>query len=75
MTQRAARAQLTAPGYRGNGTNDRLGTLVVVGSDGYSWASTAIDYRSMYLHFQTTGLVSGSITSRAYGLQLRCLSE
>ena len=63
-----------APGFRGNTS----GGLSLVGNDGYSWACTPVTgdhYRGMYLYFHVTGLHPSSMTGRAYGLQLRCLSE
>ncbi|WP_294600766.1 hypothetical protein [uncultured Rikenella sp.] len=50
-----------------------------VGYYGYNWSSTSYDsgghYRGMYLSFSATELNPSRATSRAYGLQLRCLSE
>ena len=64
-----------APGYRGSGE----GALWNVGNDGYSWSSTSYDsgdhYRGVYLFFRVTELYPSHMTYRAYGLQLRCLSE
>ena len=65
-----------APGYRDAGNERRLGDLMSVGHSGYSWASTASGISgSMYLGFHVTGLNPCSTVSRAYGFQLRCLSE
>ena len=68
--------QHPAPGYRDFG---RLGALGGVGNSGYGWASTSYDsgdhYRGMYLHFGATALHPSLTTYRAYGRQLRCLSE
>ncbi|WP_297830021.1 hypothetical protein [uncultured Rikenella sp.] len=50
-----------------------------VGYDGYSWSSSSVNsgdcYRDLDLGFNTQGLDSNSVHYRAYGLQLRCLSE
>ncbi|WP_294600753.1 hypothetical protein [uncultured Rikenella sp.] len=50
-----------------------------IGSSGFSWSSTSYDsgdhYRGMYLYFNATVLNPSSPTYRAYGQQLRCLSE
>ena len=60
-----------APGYRSRDT----GALGSVGYYGYSWGSTFDGNNGMYLDFTVTGLGPSSTTSRAYGFQLRCLSE
>ncbi|WP_299457479.1 hypothetical protein [uncultured Rikenella sp.] len=64
-----------APGSRGYGE----GALWYVGNSGYSWSSTSYasgdHYRGMYLDFYATGLAPSTTPCRAYGLQLRCLSE
>ncbi|WP_297628810.1 hypothetical protein [uncultured Rikenella sp.] len=50
-----------------------------VGHDGYSWSSSSVNsgdyYRDLDLSFNTQGLNPNSVHYRAYGLQLRCLSE
>ncbi|WP_294597943.1 hypothetical protein [uncultured Rikenella sp.] len=50
-----------------------------VGNHGYSWSSASyasVDhYRGMYLNFNATALYPSNADSRAYGFQLRCLSE
>ncbi|WP_300728630.1 hypothetical protein [uncultured Rikenella sp.] len=50
-----------------------------VGDGGYYWTSTSYGsddhYRGMYLDFHAGWLVSDNTTRRAYGFQLRCLSE
>ena len=61
----------TAPGYRER-TN---GALSSIGYYGYSWASTVNDIHSMYLGLSVTWLNTSYSNSRAYGFQLRCLSE
>ncbi|WP_300727926.1 hypothetical protein [uncultured Rikenella sp.] len=60
-----------APGFRGSAS----GALSYVGDYGYSWASTASGISGMYLHFYATELSPSHSANRAYGLQLRCLSE
>ncbi len=64
-----------APGYRGIGE----GALWRVGNRGYIWSSTSYDSgdhsRGMDLGFYATWLGSGAADDRAYGFQLRCLSE
>ncbi len=68
----------TAPGFRDSGYGE-LGVLHNVGHDGYSWSSSSVDsddyYRDLDLSFNTQGLNPNSVHYRAYGLQLRCLSE
>ena len=50
-----------------------------VGGYGYSWSSTSYGsddhYRGMFLRFYTQHLYPSLAHYRAYGLQLRCLSE
>ncbi|WP_297830103.1 hypothetical protein [uncultured Rikenella sp.] len=60
-----------APGYRRRDT----GALSTVGGNGYSWSSAVGGTNGMYLFFSVTYLNPSSATSRAYGYQLRCLSE
>ncbi len=60
-----------APGYRER-TN---GALSGIGYYGYSWASTVNDIHSIYLGLSVTWLNTSYSNSRAYGFQLRCLSE
>jgi len=64
-------AERRAPGFRGYGE----GALGSVSSNGYSWASTVSDINSMYLGFHVTWLNLSSTYYRAFGFQLRCLSE
>ncbi|WP_304708320.1 hypothetical protein [uncultured Rikenella sp.] len=68
---RASATTLPAPGYRRRDT----GALLSVGNDGYSWTSTVTDTDGMRLGFSVTWFDSSSTGSRAYGFQLRCLSE
>ncbi|WP_304708239.1 hypothetical protein [uncultured Rikenella sp.] len=49
--------------------------LNYVGSYSSSWASTVSGTNGMGLGFLSQGLYTGSSDGRAYGLQLRCLSE
>ncbi len=67
-----------APGFRDSGYGE-LGVLHNVGHDGYSWSSSSVNsgdyYRDLDLSFNTQGLNPNSVHYRAYGLQLRCLSE
>ncbi|WP_297831713.1 hypothetical protein [uncultured Rikenella sp.] len=63
--------QHPAPGYRERAN----GTLSAVGNEGNSRSSTVDNTNSMYLVFNTTVLYPSHTTSRAYALQLRCLSE
>ncbi|WP_294600893.1 hypothetical protein [uncultured Rikenella sp.] len=46
-----------------------------IGLLGFSWSSTVSGTNSMYLGFYVTWLHPSDANSRAYGLQLRCLSE
>ncbi|WP_300729143.1 hypothetical protein [uncultured Rikenella sp.] len=65
----------TAPGHRGSGE----GALWGVGIGGYNWSSTSYDsgdrYRGVLLHYYATYLNPSDVYLRAYGFQLRCLSE
>ncbi|WP_298081259.1 hypothetical protein [uncultured Rikenella sp.] len=60
-----------APGYRSRDT----GALSNVGSYGCSWASTVSGTGGMSLGFYVTWLYPSNAYYRAYGFQLRCLSE
>ncbi len=64
-----------APGFRDAGNNGRLGALTGVGSSGYSWSSSFSGTSGVFLHFYTQSLNSSGADYRAYGFQLRCLSE
>ncbi|WP_304708282.1 hypothetical protein [uncultured Rikenella sp.] len=46
-----------------------------IGEGGYSWASTVRGTFGMNLDFHMTGLSPSHAYCRAYGRQLRCLSE
>ncbi len=59
-----------APGYR----YSRSGEPGYVGF-GYSWASGGSDINGMSMGFGTTWLYLNHSVYRAYGFQLRCLSE
>ena len=64
-----------APGYRDAGDHGQLGLPVSNGDGGYCWSATISGTRGIYLCFYTTSLYSSYAGFRAYGLQLRCLSE
>ena len=69
------RAERRAPGYRGAGNEEWMGGLAYVGAYGYSWASTVNEKNSMYMAAYVTWLEPCSSSFRAFGFQLRCLSE
>ncbi|WP_300727512.1 hypothetical protein [uncultured Rikenella sp.] len=46
-----------------------------VGSYGYSWSLTASGTNGIYLYFCAAWIDSSFAYPRAYGFQLRCLSE
>ncbi|WP_304708263.1 hypothetical protein [uncultured Rikenella sp.] len=64
-----------APGYR----LDEDGILRAVGDNGFCWSPMSYysggRYRSRYLVFHTQGINPINMGARAYGFQLRCLSE
>ncbi|WP_294599307.1 hypothetical protein [uncultured Rikenella sp.] len=60
-----------APGRR----NAFSGDPVDVGNHGYNWSSDTGGIGSVDLYFSTKHLNPQDGPSRAYGLQLRCLSE
>ncbi len=60
-----------APGYRGASS----GSAVSVGSSGYIWSPATNDDNGVNLSIHTTGLSPSYANYRAYGFQLRCLSE
>ncbi len=60
-----------APGFRERNN----GGLVDVGSHGYCWSASVSSIYGRFLWFGTQGLGSCHAHGRAYGLQLRCLSE
>ncbi|WP_299457482.1 hypothetical protein [uncultured Rikenella sp.] len=64
-----------APGFRDAGNYGRLGSLLSVGSNGYSWSSTVSGTNGMYLNFNVAWLYPSNANGHAYGFQLRCLSE
>ncbi|WP_294598401.1 hypothetical protein [uncultured Rikenella sp.] len=49
--------------------------LSAIGRESYSWASTVSGLYGMKLNFGMAGLYPSSSDGRAYGFQLRCLSE
>ncbi|WP_300729146.1 hypothetical protein [uncultured Rikenella sp.] len=61
----------SAPGSRYSGS----GGLLSVGYHGFSWSSATNDIYGLDLNFYVTGLNTGYPDYRAYGFQLRCLSE
>ena len=63
--------QSPAPGYRSLNT----GTLSDVSNSGFSWCSATSGIHGVYLNFGVTWLNPGLANNRAYGFQLRCLSE
>ncbi|WP_294597053.1 hypothetical protein [uncultured Rikenella sp.] len=46
-----------------------------VGYGGYSWSATAVPPHSQYLAAEPNMFNPSHTSSRAHGLQLRCLSE
>ncbi|WP_294600559.1 hypothetical protein [uncultured Rikenella sp.] len=52
-----------------------MGALMGVGSFGYSLSSQVNAINGVWLEFRPTLLEPSFTFSRAYGLQLRCLSE
>ncbi|WP_297626010.1 hypothetical protein [uncultured Rikenella sp.] len=62
---------MAAPGYRHN----LAGSLLSIGEQGYSWSSSASDTNGLNLGFGGTWFRFSSSDGRAYGFQLRCLSE
>ncbi len=60
-----------APGYRPRDT----GALGNVGGGGYCRTSTVSGINGMNLNFYATWLRPNGADYRAYGFQLRCLSE
>ncbi|WP_294596542.1 hypothetical protein [uncultured Rikenella sp.] len=61
----------TAPGFHRRDT----GALGNVGHSGCNWSSTVSSTYGMGLSFDVTWLDPSYANSRAYGFQLRCLSE
>ncbi len=64
-----------APGFRDAGNNERLGGLLDVGYNGYSWSSAVSGPSGVFLNFHTQLLDPRNPSDRANGRQLRCLSE
>ena len=64
-----------APGFRDAGNYGRLGALMHVGTNGYSWASTVSSTDGVNLGFGVVWLLFSSTSGRAAGFPLRCLSE
>ncbi|WP_294601039.1 hypothetical protein [uncultured Rikenella sp.] len=60
-----------APGYRHRDT----GALGSGDSGGYNWSSTVSGINGVHLHFGVAWLVPSNANDRAFGFQLRCLSE
>ncbi len=60
-----------APGFRDSYSGDP----VYVGGYGFSYSSSGNGNNGVYLDFHMTGLNPSHTSSRAYGFQLRCLSE
>ncbi|WP_297624310.1 hypothetical protein [uncultured Rikenella sp.] len=75
----AANRTRTAPGFRDAGYHGRLGEVMHAGDNGYSLSATSYTsnnhYRGLHLNLSTQGLYTSFFDHRAYGLQLRCLSE
>ncbi|WP_304708663.1 hypothetical protein [uncultured Rikenella sp.] len=65
----------TAPGFRDSGHHGRLGGLISVSNNGFSWSLATSSIDGLYLDFGMTALNPSNASSRAYGFQLRCLSE
>ena len=64
-----------APGFRDYGRGGAEGAARYVGSYGYSWSSATNGIYGQYLVFSVTSLSSSNALNRAFGFQLRCLSE
>ena len=60
-----------APGYHDGGG----GALWYVGNHGFSWSSATSGIYGLHLVFNVAQLYPSSAGYRAYGFQLRCLSE
>ncbi|WP_298081120.1 hypothetical protein [uncultured Rikenella sp.] len=60
-----------APGFRERAN----GHPIYTGSGGFSWAATALKSNGGCLHFSMSDLGAEVTDLRAYGFQLRCLSE
>ncbi len=75
VASRNKRDKRHRPGFRDSGNLTQWGGLMYVSTNGYSWASTVNDTDGMNLGLSVTWLVSSCPSGRAYGFQLRCLSE
>ncbi|WP_297831698.1 hypothetical protein [uncultured Rikenella sp.] len=64
-----------APGFRDPGAHRQPGNAVYIGLYGYSWSSATSGISGVDLNFNMTILDPGLTNDRAYGFQLRCLSE
>ncbi len=64
-----------APGFRGAGNDGRLGSLVYVSSNGYSWSSAVSGINGRFLWFSARDIDPINTNTRGHGFQLRCLSE
>ena len=64
-----------APGFRDAGYFNAPGRLSGVGYGGFSWSSATGGIYGLDLNFSSQRLYTSYSDSRAYGLQLRCLSE
>ena len=64
-----------APGFRDYGRGGAEGAARYVGNYGYSWSSATNGIYGQYLVFSVTSLSSSNALNRAFGFQLRCLSE
>ena len=71
VASRNKQKSTTAPGYRLRDT----GKPVYISNYGYSWSSTISLTDGMFLYFDMQHLDPCYTTSRAFGFQLRCLSE
>ena len=64
-----------APGYRDAGNEGCFGALVTTGTVGSVWSASTDSEGGIYLDFNMNYFYSGRAHNRAYGFQLRCLSE
>nr|WP_294594280.1 hypothetical protein [uncultured Rikenella sp.] len=69
--ERVSSTVRVAPGFRGRSE----GAIGGAGDYGYSWSYPFLDTHGMFLGIGTVWLNPGSADYRAYGYQLRCLSE
>ncbi|WP_304736315.1 hypothetical protein [uncultured Rikenella sp.] len=68
-------APLPAPGSRDSGYDKQGGELRQCGNSGISRSSATSSINGIYLLFSTSSLKVSNPSHRAYGFQLRCLSE